>query len=69
MKKLIKISDCSTFAKDQKSGAVVNIDNDAYHAALQRKQHNKQGKLLMQKIEELEKRITYLEEHINKQRI
>lgn len=69
MKELVKISDSSTLAKDLKSGAIVNIDNEAYNAALKRKQQAKQQKELLQKIDDLEKRIIYLEEHINKQRI
>ena len=69
MKELVKISDSSTLAKDLKSGAIVNIDNEAYTAALKRKQQAKQQKELLQKIDDLEKRIIYLEEHINKQRI
>lgn len=65
MKELIKISDSSTLAKDIKSGAILNIDNEAYNAAISRKKNSKLLKSLSNKIIELEKRILVLEQRIN----
>lgn len=57
----VKIQGSINLAKDPRSGAVVNIDNDAYAAALARKKRVKNERELLEKIARLESRIDELE--------
>lgn len=65
MRELIKIADSSALAKDKKSGAIINIDNEAYRAALMNKKKIQEEKFLIEKIKELEARLVLLESRIN----
>jgi hypothetical protein len=69
MRELIKISDSSSLVKDKKSGAVVNIDNEAYRAALLNKKKIQEQSFLLEKIKELEARLNIIEQRINKTNI
>jgi tetrahydromethanopterin S-methyltransferase subunit B len=60
----VKVQGNSSLAKDPSSGAVINIDNDAYAAALLRKKRVAQEKKLLERIDSLENRIIELEKKL-----
>ena len=59
-----KIKDNPTFIKDEKSGGVVNYDNDGYQMAKIRKAKIKEDTQLKKRVSELEKHIKTLEKII-----
>jgi tetrahydromethanopterin S-methyltransferase subunit B len=60
----VKVQGNSSLAKDPISGAVINIDNDAYAAALIRKKRVAAEKKLLERIDSLEMRIDELEKKL-----
>ena len=47
------IEDHPEYVKDSNSGAIINIDNNAYEAALKRKERGKQNVRMREDIDEL----------------
>ncbi len=60
----VKVQGNSGLAKDPISGAVINIDNDAYAAALLRKKRAAAEKKLLERIDSLEMRVAELEKKL-----
>ncbi len=60
----VKVQGNSSLAKDPISGAVINIDNDAYAAALLRKKRAAAEKKLLERIDSLEMRVAELEKKL-----
>jgi hypothetical protein len=61
---LVKVQGNAGLAKDPRSGAVINVDNDAYAAALARKKRATHEKKLLERIDSLEMRVHELEKKI-----
>ena len=60
----VKVQGNSSLAKDPLSGAIINIDNDAYAAALARKKRVTHEKKLLERIDSLEMRVAELEKKL-----
>jgi uncharacterized protein YceH (UPF0502 family) len=61
---LVKVQGNAGLAKDPRSGAVINVDNDAYAAALARKKRVTHEKKLLERIDSLEMRVAELEKKL-----
>lgn len=61
---LVKVQGNAGLAKDPRSGAVINVDNEAYAAALARKKRAAHEKKLLERIDNLEMRVYELEKKI-----
>lgn len=61
---LVKVYGNAGLAKDPRSGAIINIDDQAYAAAVARKKRAAADKKLLEKIESLESRVAELEKKI-----
>lgn len=61
---LVKVQGNAGLAKDPRSGAIINIDDQAYAAAVARKKRAAADKKLLEKIESLESRVAELEKKI-----
>jgi len=61
---LVKVQGNAGLAKDPRSGAVINVDNDAYVAALARKKRATHEKKLLERIDSLEMRVAELEKKL-----
>ena len=61
---LVKVHGNAGLVKDQRSGAIINIDDQAYTAAVARKKRAAVEKKLLEKIASLESRVAELEKKI-----
>jgi len=61
---LVKVQGSVGLVKDQRSGAIINTDEQAYAAARARKAKAAYEKKLLERIESLEMRVTELEKKI-----